>query len=158
MPSTSKTVKTKPEDISKKVSELESKNAELQDKLIRSLADYANLEKRADSQRQLFIALTTISIITKMLDILDDLILTQNHLQDQGLKMIIDKFANTLKSEGLNEINPVNLSFDPNTMECVDTADGKENSVISVKKRGYSYNGQVVRPAQVVVGREKTVN
>jgi molecular chaperone GrpE (heat shock protein) len=43
-------------------------------------------------------------------------------------------------------------------MECIDTTEGKDNIVISVKKRGYTFNGQVVRPAQVVVGRETIKN
>jgi molecular chaperone GrpE len=137
---------------------LEKQNAELQDKLVRSLADYANLEKRIESQRQMFITLTTITIITKMIDILDDLRLTQNHLQDEGLKMTINKFTNILKSEGLNEINPVNSIFDPANMECIDTTKGKDNTVISVKKVGYSYNDQIVRPAQVIVGKTEIKN
>lgn len=158
MPSNPKPVKTKPADNSKKLSELESKNAELQEQLARSLADYSNLEKRIDSQRQMFITLATVSIIAKMIDILDDLNLTQAHLQDQGLKISIDKFTNVLKSEGLAEIKTSGQTFDPAFMECVDTAEGRENSIISVKKIGYTLNGQVIRPAQVVVGREKTLN
>jgi molecular chaperone GrpE len=158
MPSNPKPVKTKPVDNSKKLSELESKNAELQEQLARSLADYSNLEKRIDSQRQMFITLATVSIIAKMIDILDDLNLTQAHLQDQGLKISIDKFTNVLKSEGLAEIKTSGQNFDPAFMECVDTAEGKENSIVSVKKTGYTLNGQVIRPAQVVVGREKTLN
>ena len=158
MPSTPKSPKVKPIDNSKKVSELELKNTALQEQLARSLADYANLEKRIDSQRQMFMTLATVSIIAKMIDILDDLNLTQAHLQDQGLKISIDKFFNVLKAEGLDEIQTEGKSFDPAFMECVDTAQGQENSIISVKKIGYTLNGQVIRPAQVVVGRAKTLN
>jgi len=141
-----------------KIALLEKQNAELQDKLVRSLADYANLEKRIDNQRQMFIALTTISIIAKMIDVLDDLRLTQTHLQDQGLQMTIDKFITVLKTEGLDEIKTDGQNFNPEFMECIDTQEGKDNSIISVKKTGYSFNGQVIRPAQVVVGREKKLH
>jgi molecular chaperone GrpE len=153
-----KTKKTVPIVNVDKLAVLEKQNAELQDKLVRSLADYSNLEKRNENQRQMFIALTTISIISKMIDVLDDLRLTQAHLQDKGLQMSIDKFTGILKSEGLDEINPVNLAFDPANMECIDTCPGKDNAVMSVKKVGYSFNGQVIRPAQVIVGKEKIAN
>ncbi len=133
---------------------LQPQLAQLQEKLDRSLADYANLEKRIDSQRQMFVTLATVSIISKMIDVLDDLQLAQDNLQDQGLKITIDKFINVLKSEGLEEIKVENLDFDPNTMECVDVVDGDENKVISVRKRGYTLNSQVIRPAQVVVGKK----
>lgn len=138
----------------KNVTKPNPKIIELEDKLARSLADYSNLEKRIESQRQLFVTLATTAIISQMLDILDDLYLTQNHLNDAGLKMTIDKFVNVLKSEGLEEIDVENKEFDPETMECVDTAEGKQDFVIDTKKKGYKLNGHVIRPAQVIVGRE----
>lgn len=136
---------------------LQNQVAELQEKLSRSLADYANLEKRIESQRQMFVTLATVSIISKMIAVLDDLYLAQGHLQDDGLKMTIDKFLAVLKSEGLEELDPHDQIFDPATMECLTVAEGEEDKVISVKKLGYSLNGQVIRPAQVIVGK-KTLN
>lgn len=150
-----KTTKTIPNSDLKKIPELEAKILDLQDKLTRSLADYINLEKRIESQRQLIITLGTISIISKMVDVLDDLTLTQSHLQDQGLQITLDKFRSVLKSEGLSEINPVGLEFDPNSMECIHAEKGEENKVLSVSKVGYSLNSQVIRPAQVVVGKNQ---
>lgn len=128
--------------------------SELKDKLARSLADYSNLEKRIESQRQLFVTLATTAIISQMIAVLDDLYLAQNHLKDQGLQIAIDKFISTLKSEGLEEIVVEGKDFSPETMECVDTTDGKENAVVTVKKRGYQLNGHVIRPAQVVIGKK----
>ncbi|MBP9818163.1 nucleotide exchange factor GrpE [Candidatus Shapirobacteria bacterium] len=126
---------------------------ELEDKLNRSLADYINLEKRIEGQRQFFTTLATTSIITKMIDVLDDLLLAQTHLNDQGLAMTISKFKNTLIVEGLTEINPQDQVFDHNTMECISTTEGEADKVISVHKIGYSLNGQTLRPAQVIVGK-----
>lgn len=138
---------------SKSNSEL-SQVQDLKDKLARSLADYANLEKRVDSQRQLFVTMATLSIVSKMIDVLDDLYLTQKHLNDTGLKMTIDKLFNVLKTEGLEEIKADHLAFNPETMECVTTDIGPEGQVISVHKNGYTLNGQVIRPAQVTVGKQ----
>ena len=132
---------------------LEQRAIDLEDRLKRSLADYANLEKRIESQRQLFVTLATTAIIIKMIEILDDLHLSFNHLQDQGLKMAIDKFVNVLKSEGVEEIEALDQSFNPESMDCIEVVEGKENQVISVKKAGYKLNGHVIRPAQVAVGK-----
>lgn len=138
--------------------ELLEKITSLEEKLARSLADYSNLEKRIDSQRQLFITLATTSILSKMVEVLDNFYLAQNHLNDPGLKMAIDKFDAVLKTEGLEEINPLGLEFDPQSMECIETVEGKENFVIEVKKLGYKLNGHVVRPAQVSVGKTSDQN
>ncbi len=148
-----KTKKTNPDLTAAKIRELEEKNLVLQDKLNRSLADYSNLEKRVESQRQFFVTLATTAVVTKMIEALDDFNLAYSHLQDSGLKMAIDKFVCALKSEGVEEINPINADFDPETMECVEACNGKNNQVISVRKLGYKLNGHVIRPAQVVVGK-----
>lgn len=143
----------KTKNINIKTSELLDKINSLEDKLSRSLADYSNLEKRIESQRQLFVTLATTSILSKMVEVLDDFYLAQKHLNDQGLQMAIDKFNSVLKIEGLEEINPQNLEFDPQTMECIQAVDGQENFVVEVKKLGYKLNGHVIRPAQVSVGK-----
>lgn len=143
----------KQSDLLKKISELEKQSVTLADNLARSLADYSNLEKRIESQRQIFVTLATTSIIIKMVEVLDDLYLAQKHLNDTGLQMSIDKFNSVLKTEGLQEINPVSQEFDPHFMECIEAVDGKENFVVEVKKLGYKLNDHVIRPAQVSVGK-----
>jgi molecular chaperone GrpE len=143
----------KTKTINIKSAELLDKINSLEDKLARSLADYSNLEKRIESQRQLFVTLATTSILSKMVEILDDFYLAQKHLNDPGLKMAIDKFNSVLKIEGLEEINPKDCEFDPHFMECIEAVEGKENFVVEVKKLGYKLNGHVIRPAQVSVGK-----
>jgi len=130
---------------------------ELNEKLARSLADYANLEKRIEAQRQFFFTIAVSGMITKMVDVLDDLYLAQEHLKDKGLEIAVNKFISLLKSEGLTETEVLGKVFDPQTMDCVDVGDGKQDTVLAVKKRGYALNGQNIRPAQVVVGREPEV-
>lgn len=138
----------------KKIVKLEEKVDQLQNKLNRSLADYSNLEKRIENQRQLFITLATTSLFSKIIEVLDDLYLSNQHLKDPGLKMIIDKFVSVLEAEGLEEISAEKHVFNPETMDCVEVASGKQDQVISVKKKGYRLNGHVIRPAQVVVGSD----
>ncbi|HNZ84456.1 MAG TPA: nucleotide exchange factor GrpE [Candidatus Woesebacteria bacterium] len=137
---------------------LSSRVAELEDRLKRSLADYANLEKRIESQRQFFVTLATTAMVTKMIEVLDDFNLTYQHLQDAGLKIAIDKFMSVLKTEGVEEIDALNRKFDPETMECIEAVCGQDNLVISVKKPGYKLNGHVIRPAQVAVGKADITN
>ena len=147
-----KTTDTSNTDLVQRITELEQESAAMADRLSRSLADYSNLEKRIESQRQMFVTLATTSILVKMVEVLDDFHLAQKHLNDPGLKMAIDKFDSVLKIEGLEEINPVGLEFDPQSMECIETTKGKENFVVDVKKLGYKLNGHIIRPAQVSVG------
>jgi|WetSurMetagenome_2_1015567.scaffolds.fasta_scaffold565006_2 molecular chaperone GrpE len=153
-----KTKKTNPDLNPTKIKNLEEKVNVLEDRLKRSLADYSNLEKRIESQRQLFVTLATTAVIIKMIEALDDFNLAYSHLKDTGLKMAIDKFTSALCSEGVEEINPLTQDFNPQTMECVETISGQDNKVVTVRKLGYKLNGQVIRPAQVVVGKSNPTN
>jgi len=130
------------------------KISELEDKLARSLADYANLSKRIEEQKQFFVSLASAQIMGKIIEALDDLYLASGHLKDQGLDMALDKLKSALKSEGLEEIDALDKEFDPKFMDCVHTSDGKPDTVVSVHKRGYLLNGQTLRPAQVIVGKK----
>lgn len=144
-------------EFAKKISELEAKNTELQDKLMRSVADYINLEKRIERDKEFIAALATTSILTQMTDVLDNFDLALKHLADPGLKMAMDKFLNVLREHGLTELNPVGQVFNPETMECVDVAPGDPDKVISVQKTGYLLNGRSLRPAKVIVGRKQNI-
>lgn len=129
---------------------------DLKDKLARSLADYSNLEKRIDSQRQLLTSLAVSAIITQFIDVLDDFYRAQEHLNDPGLKMAIDKFTSILHAQGMSEVKADGQEFNPQTMDCVEVAPGKQNHVVSVRRRGYLLGEQILRPAQVVVGKEES--
>ena len=127
---------------------------ELEDKLARSLADYSNLAKRIEGQKQFFTSLASASIMSKIIEALDDLYLAANHLNDQGLNMAIDKLKIALKSEGLEEIEAIGKIFDPKIMDCIDVAKGEQDIVVSISKKGYLLNGVLLRPAKVAVGQD----
>ncbi len=147
------TKQSKQPNIAKNLEHLLEENRQLSEKLNRSLADYQNFEKRVEVQRQVFITLALSSIFDKILSSLDDLHLVDKHLNDKGLKMALIKLEAVLKSEGLEEIEALGQTFDPQTMDCVDTTNKNKKDLISeVKKKGYKFNGEVIRPAHVIVG------
>ena len=130
-----------------------SKIKQLEEKLARSLADYSNLCKRIEHQKEAFYSIASASLMTKMIDVLDNFYLADSHLKDEGLKMAINNFVSVLKSEGLEEIETQDKDFDHNFMECVQTEKGPSDKVLKIVKKGYLLNGQCLRPVQVVVGK-----
>jgi len=136
---------------------LQAKITLLEDQLKRSLADYVNLQNRVEREKEAFITLTTVSVVSRLIDVLDDLNLVSNHLNDDGLKMAIKKFENTLAQFGVTKYNPVDQNFNPETMDCLETIEGEENKVITVRKVGYLINNQCLRPATVVVGKKSKI-
>ncbi len=73
----------------------------------------------------------------------------------KGIEMVEAKVSKVLSAAGLEIINPVDVTFDPTVHEAVSTepALSKEDdhTVSKVFQVGYRFNGQLLRPARVVV-------
>ncbi len=122
--------------------------------LARALADYDNLSKRVERERQDLGKLASISVIIKLLPVLDNLEAAQIHLKDQGLAISIVEFKKVLSEEGLTEISPkVGDEFNPGAMEAIEAVAGKDKGKVSeLVLTGWKFSdGTVVRHAKVKV-------
>lgn len=150
-----------PDDIklNDQIGQLEQNAAEFEAKWKRALADYQNLEKRVEKQQQQFVRLANLSLIDRLLPVIDDLNRAAQHLNDDGLNLVLKQLSELLKSEGVEVIESQDKPFNPELMECVDTVPGPKNTVTAVHLEGYTLNGIVLRPAKVEVGSgEKTAD
>ncbi len=127
----------------------------LENQLKRALADYQNLEKRVVSEKSEWIKLANKGLLLRLLPALDNLILAEKHTQDEGVKLSIDQILSAFKEEGIEKIETIGRDFDPNLMEAVHTVEGQSGKVVEELRIGYTLFGQVLRPAQVVVGSVK---
>jgi molecular chaperone GrpE len=124
--------------------------------LARALADYDNLSKRVERERQELGKMASVGVIIKLLPILDNLESAQVHLQDQGLAISIGEFKKVLSEEGLTEIRPnVGNEFDEQTMEAIEVVKGEsDNKVTETVLTGWKFSdGMVVRHAKVKVSK-----
>jgi molecular chaperone GrpE len=148
-----KDTKKETEKLKNKIIEIETKTIELENNWKRALADYQNLQKRTAEEKLNFINFANSTLIRKLLPILDNLEMTQKHLDDDGLKMIIKEYYQVLFDEGVAGIETEGKDFDPAVMEAVEMVEGPENKVISIVQKGYLLNGKLLRPARVNVGK-----
>lgn len=129
--------------------------SQLDEKYKRALADYHNLQKRVQDEKSRWIQSSNRELLLRLLPVLDTLMLASSHLNDQGLIVSINQFLDILKAEGVIKIKTEGEAFDPQTMECVVTEEGKENQVLQELRAGYLIHGNVLRAAQVKVGKGK---
>ena len=133
----------------------------MKNQLARAMADYANLQKRTDEERGTMFKLASISFMTKILPIIDNLKQAQNHVNDSGVAIIIGQLETLAKEEGFEEIKiKVGNLFDESTAEVnevVETLEEKDNNMISeIVMSGWKYSdGTVVRHARVKVFKTK---
>jgi molecular chaperone GrpE len=145
-----------------KIDNLQKQIEELTDRLKRAMADYQNLEKRSQKEKEDFARFANKELILKLLPVLDTLEKLETHLNDQGLSLAIKQFKDALLAEGLSRIEVAGLDFDPRQMECVEIVKGDgENKVAQVIRDGYRLNkyGQslLLRPAQVKVTKKEII-
>lgn len=129
----------------------------MKNQLARAMADYANLQKRTEDERGMMFKLASISFMTKILPILDNLKQAQNHINDSGIAIIIGQLETLAKEEGFEEIKiKTGDLFDETTSEVVEvleTNKEKDNNMISeVVLSGWKYSdGTIVRHTKVKV-------
>jgi len=144
----------------KKVDPKEMELRVVKDQLARALADYDNLRKRSEAEREAVIEFASEAILIKMIGILDMLESAEKHLKDQGLKIAIGEFKKTMNEEGVVEIYPSeNDVFDPELHEVSETVEGgEEGKIIECIIPGWKFkntptqpDGKVIRFAKVKV-------
>lgn len=130
------------------------KKKELENKLARSLADYQNLLKRVEKEKEETILKATRRLVEDLLPVLDDFERAQNHLDDQGLKMAIDQFHQVLNENGVEEIpTQPGDKFDSSVHEVIEKVPGgQKGEVAQILTKGYKWiNGTLIRPVKVQV-------
>jgi len=131
---------------------------ELKGQLIRTLADYDNLQKRTEKEREDLRKVVSTHIVSKLLPVLDMLEDAQKHLKDSGLAIAIKEFYEVLDSEGVKKVKAEKgMMFDEGLHEAVETVDkgGKSGEIVSVILSGFSIGDKLIRPAKVVVVRKE---
>jgi molecular chaperone GrpE len=133
------------------------------DRYLRLAAEYDNYRKRTMKERAEASTRGQGELVGKLLEAIDDLArfadidpaATDATTLHKGIEMVEQKMLKVLGSAGLEVINPVDQNFDPTVHEAVATEPAlspeDDHTVARVFQAGYRFNGQLLRPARVVV-------
>jgi len=151
-------------ELSERIVELEKKNEELNDRLMRRLAEFENYKKRTDNEKEELFKYAAQSFILKTLAVYEDLQRSLSHIDDenidalkQGLKLVGDKFTQILTEQSVTKIDAMGKEFDHEYHEALLQQPSKDfpaNTVINVVESGYMYKDKVIKHAKVIVSRE----
>lgn len=154
-----------PMDAAGTMAHLEAELADQKDKYLRLAAEYDNFRKRAVRDRQAADFQGMATVIRGLLDPLDDLgrfahvdpSTVDAATVVQGADMVEKKLLKSLAGHGLELVNPLGEPFDPAVHEAVSTMRAElpeqDHRVAQVYQVGYVFNGQLLRPARVVVAQ-----
>jgi len=150
------------EELMGRMAETEGK---FQEKKQQMDAEISRTKARLESDFERSLALEKQRIILPFLDVMDNLQRaldsaaqagTVEHLLE-GVQMTANLFRSKLQAMGVEAIPTLNQPFDPNLAQAVGTVQVKDSDsdgvVVEEVQSGYCMNGQLLRPAQVRVGR-----
>lgn len=138
--------------------------AEYRDHLQRLQAEFENYRKRITTSQQRLVDSEAQRLVAPLLEVLDEFdlaLIAAERSPDfesfrRGVELVYAKLAETLRSEGLEQIEAQGKPFDPNEHEALmQTGAGEgEPHVAEVFRPGYRLRGMVIRPASVRVERD----
>lgn len=148
----------------KKLEELQNEVNTLKDKNMRIAAEMVNTLRRKDEETNRLLKYSNESLITELLPVIDNferalnVDATSNDIESyqKGMTMIYNSLKNILEKFEVKEIEAIDKEFDPNFHQAVmqEEKEGtKENIVIEVLQKGYTYKDKVIRPAMVKVSK-----
>ncbi len=146
----------------KELAAKEEKILELNDRLMRSMAEFDNFRKRSEKEKSQMYDLGVKSIIEKMLPIIDNFERGLDSVKEtdkdsplvQGFNMIYKQLMTTMEEIGVKLIEAVGNEFDPNFHNAVMHGEDEElgeNIVSEEYQKGYMYHDTVVRHSMVKV-------
>ncbi len=135
------------EDANKKVESIDYK-----DQYLRLYADFENYKKRVQKEKEELTINTKIKSFNAILDLDNDLHIAKKSIGDsEGINIILNKVANFLKSQGIEEIQTE--SYDSDLHEVVSILETGEEKIVDVASKGYSINGKPFRYPKIILSK-----
>ncbi len=138
---------------------VETARAELLDKLLRAQAEFENIRKRLQKEKEDVIRYAASDTIKSLLPIVDDFerALAADGITPElkkGLELILRRIFEAFERAGLKEV-PQHDSFDPNLHFAVDRApageDQSDQQILEVYQKGYLFKDRLLRASMVKV-------
>ena len=147
---------------SKKKDKKDEKIEELNDRLLRNMAEFENFRNRSEKEKAAKFDMGAKNVVEKVLPIVDNfergLAAVPEEEKDnafvKGMEAVYKQFTTVLEEIGVTPIEAVGKEFDPNLHNAVmhDEDETKEANIISEEfQKGYMYNDSVVRHSMVKV-------
>ena len=125
---------------------------EFRDAYQRAAADFDNFRKQAQRRVEDEVARATGGIVERLLPVLDACDGALAH-GATDVEPVMVALLGALEKEGLVRVDPIGEVFDPTVADAVvhEPGTGGDHIVSEVMRPGYTWRGQVLRPAMVKV-------
>lgn len=147
----------------KKLEALETQKKELEDRVMRQMAEFENYRKRTEKEKAQMFEMGAKSVIEKMLPVVDNferglasIAEEQRGPVYEGMNMIYKQLMDELDKLGVKPIEALGQEFNPdfhNAVMQVESEEFGEGIVAQELQKGYTYRDTVVRHSMVAVAQ-----
>ena len=133
-----------------------SQYEKIKDDYLRLAAEFDNFKKRAEKEKESIGSASVAYFVNSLFPLIDNF---EMAMKQEQVSKELDTFNNLLNSvlEGLQveEIGTVGENFDPSIHEAVEhSGEGDSQTVETILRKGYLFQGNLIRPAMVKVKSE----
>ena len=149
-----------PGDLNRDIDGLREQLDQERDRHLRTLADFKNYRRRVEREGNKVADAGKREIILPLLGVIDDLERAMrwtnaaDRLSTEGLRIVHHKLLALLENQGVRPFESVGKLFIPDLHEAIsvtEDADVEPGTIIEDLRRGYLWNDELLRPAQVRV-------
>jgi len=153
-----------------KIAELEQKNSELNDKILRALAEIDNVRRRSREEIEKTAKFAVSNFAADLVVVTENFFLASENAPKAEIEkyptiknyadaivMTEKELLKVLEKNQVKRIFPLNQKFDHNFHEAIAQieSDAEEGTVLQVIQAGYSIAERLIRPALVAVSKPK---
>jgi len=156
------------QELLQKLDEAENTANQHWERILRMQAENENALRRAERDVASAHKYALEKFVSELLPIIDSLELcltsVPKEMQAQaasvleGVKLTLKMFYAAMEKFGVKQVNPVGDPFNPEFEQAISMQEhpsAKPGTVLSVLQKGYTLNNRLIRPALVVVAKEK---
>jgi molecular chaperone GrpE (heat shock protein) len=152
--------------LGEKITTLSDQVVDLETKLKTALADYQNMRREVEMQRELQQAIIKKRVFSDLIDLFTDIFYAVEQLPDelkgnssmQGISLILAKYKDLLKNHGVTEVSfAEGDAYDATIAEVLGVINHAEYDmkVAQTIQPGYKIGEVIIKPARVMIYRKQ---
>lgn len=150
------------EDFREQLAAANARADENHNRFLLAAADLENYKKRTERDFRRILTDRRRTMLERFLPVLDNL---ERALESDaagealrnGIEQTLRGFKAVLDAEGVSPIDVAGRQFDPQVAEAIGTSEARDgvadDTVVEVSEKGYTIDGELLRPAKVIVAK-----
>jgi len=141
--------------LQEEIKKLKEELKEKQDKILRTMADFQNYQKRMEKEKKIFENELKEKYVSELIDLNEILKKAyEDKKPKECIKLLLSNINSFFEKENIRPIECKGEKFNHNLHHAITTVeknDCEDGTIVEEVKQGYKINDKIIRPSQVIV-------